>query len=136
MGRKLPQWIKKLSTEYKCEEVLCFQPSSLYKLSFTVCVNSNLIHKNQELLSHIFYKLPKINLEVVFSGACCKLLCIATHPHIEIVSSHDLVWLWKNGVDWFDAILMYGEEDTCKRSELNTYGKDIKRFSCKRRLFE
>lgn len=132
MKRKLPQWLE----DFRCEEVLCFMPHSLYAIAFENCVNNNLLYKNKSILSEIVKRLP--SFDVVVS----QYSVISIEPHDVIISEELSV---KSSTDeffissqsfWVKSIALIQEPHTCKRSELKIDEQKRRGFSCKRQLFK
>lgn len=129
MPRRLPQWLEDIHSE----EVICYQPNSLFESAFIKCLRENIPLKS---LQHIRTRLPKFDIELYYTDNkfCYPPLCTESNYHTHCHSSH-FNYLYSFPRD-YDFVNLCERVWTCKRSELSTYGKDVRRASVKRRLFE
>lgn len=132
MKRKLPQWLE----DFKCEEVLCYMPHTLYAIAFKNCVNNNLLYKNRSILSEIIKRLPAFEVVVT------EYRVIRIDPHdviiteeLSVKSSTDEFFISSQSF-WVQSIGLIREPHTCKRSELKIDEQKRRGFSCKRQLFK
>lgn len=128
MPRKLPKWLK----DIECEEVVCYQPDTLYQTAFVKCLREQISLKK---LEHIKNRLPRFDVELYYTNnlLCYPPLCLEDGYHTHVHSSHSRYLF--SYARLYDFVNLCERVYTCKRSELSTYGRDIKRFSAKRRLF-
>lgn len=129
MPRRLPQWLQDIHSE----EVICYQPNTLFQSAFIKCLRENIPLKP---LQHIRTRLPKFDVELYYTDNkfCYPPLCTESNYHTHCHSSH-FNYLYSFPRD-YDFVNLCERVSTCKRSELSTYGKDVRRASVKRRLFE
>jgi hypothetical protein len=139
--RKLPMWFT-----LKCDEVIVKSPASLYAISLAQCIDNNKEDGTSQLevFQHIYHKLPKVILNIVYTENCSVLNCFnnftspyGLHRHTE--TSHHYKFFstkTRNCRKHIKHVFAENIETTINKSELKNNVYVGKQLSVKRRLFE